>query len=1632
MMKNFNEALIRIRSRSSNFVEQGNAFEKLSKIYFENDDIQKQQFNKIWHYKDWAKENPKFSKTDIGIDLVGELKNDKGLAAIQCKFFQPEYQITKEDLDSFVSASSNEIFTRLILIDTSNQDLGSNAKSMIDNLNKTYQRIQKFDLENSRIDWLEFVENEKISLSKKKEPLDHQIKAVAESKKHYSNDDRGKLIMACGTGKTYTSLKIAEAIANKKFVLYMVPSLALMSQSIREWKNDCEDDFIAFSACSDKKVGRISNDSDQIQVRLNELAIPATTDSKTLAEEISKVEKNKMRVVFSTYQSIDVISEAQKKFKMSSFDLIICDEAHRTTGATFEDQEDSHFVKIHEDKYVKGKKRLYMTATPKIFGNKAKKKADEGSVELASMDDPKKYGKEFFNRGFNWAVENNLLSDYKVVILAVDEGLVNSNLQKSLEDGTELKLTDATKIIGVYKALAKVGFDKKENEKLKPIRKALAFSQSIEISKIFEKEFSNVINEYIDNENIKDENKIDLNVEVKHIDGTFNADQRNHNLNWLKGNTEKNNCRILSNVKCLSEGVDVPSLDAIMFLHPKKSQIDVVQAVGRVMRKAEGKDLGYVIIPVTVAPGISPEKALNDNEKYKVVWQIVNALRTHDERLDSKVNMLSLGEDVSDKIQIVTMSAEQDATTAKVEDVKKKKQQKDKEDDVVININNDDLEKEDKKTSAEEQMSFELDDLSQAIKAKIVQKCGTRDYWENWANDIAKISQNHINKINKILLNSKSEEKKIFDKFLKELRDDLNPEITENDAVEMIAQHIITKPVFDTLFDGNNFIKENSISRAIQLTIDKIYPSENYQDLDLLKNFYNSVKRRAQGIITSKGKTKLINELYERFFKNAFPITTQKLGIVYTPTEIVDFMIKTVQEILSEEFQKSLNDRNINILDPFTGTGTFITSLLQSNFIKKENVQYKYANELHANEVILLAYYIATINIESVFHSLMKNNYYQPFEGSVLTDTFHLYEQERDMIADLLPDNSKKRTKQKKSKITVIISNPPYSIGQKSENDNAQNVRYPNLDEKIRSTYAKDSVSVRQTALYDSYIRSFRWASDRIEDNGIVAFVTNGGWIDSKATDGFRKSIKDEFNKIFVFNLRGNARTSRELRKKEGGNVFGEGTRTPISITFLIKNSKIQKKGDIFYYDIGDYLNKKDKLKHIENSQSFYKFLKNKKAHKITPDKKNNWINKGSEKYYDFINLSSKSKFEKKTIFHLSSSGVVTSRDKWCYNFSKKKLAHNIKSTINFYNDQLNRIKNKNLDINEIKKIVNNDKTKISWSRGLFQKIQKKKKLFFDESKIMISQYRPFTKNYVYFDKDLNEVQYQLDKIFNKDTDHNQIITCTGTGNNNDFSALMISCIPDFQTMFNSQCYSLKNFSNIILDEGLFSNKSKNSNNFEENDNITDVELENFRKFYSDKNISKINIFHYTYALLNSKNFIDQFSNNLKKESIRIPIIQNKDDFKKFVEIGKKLSDLHINYEKTKKYPCEIINSSKNQKNLKENYRVEKMYFGKSNGEINKSEIIYNKYISLKNIPLDAYNYLVNGKSPIEWVMDRQILSKDKESGIINDPNDYANETIKNPAYPLELLQKMINLSIETLNLVKSLPKLEIIDNIKK
>jgi predicted helicase len=1615
MKSTLQQALKIIRDKASNDKELGDAFEKLSKVFLENDATQTQEYSEVWTYTDWAKNRKGYSDHDIGIDLVAELRDGSGYCAVQCKCYQPEHPISKTDLDSFISASSTSDFTRLLLIDTSTKNIGKNAQSVFDNLDKDYLRIQLEELEQSRIDWLTYITEDRIHLRSQKELRDHQIQAVQKVKKDFEECDRGKLIMACGTGKTFTSLKIAEELAGKgKIVLYMVPSLSLMSQTVREWKNDALDDFTAFSACSDIKIGKRSSKQDLIEVSLNDLAFPATTDPSKLSEQIQNADKEKMTVVFSTYHSIDVISEAQFKYDLTEFDLIICDEAHRTTGATLIGDDESNFVRIHSNDNVRGKKRLYMTATPRIFGETAKKKADEGEVALASMDDEETFGKTLFYRGFGWAVENNLLTDFKVVVLAVDEGVVSAALQGKWEESGVLKLDDATKMVGCYKALAKVGFkDSQKNnsngDRLKPMKRALAFCQNIELSKIFAAEFTSVVNEYISNEEIDEKYKTKLKVDLFHVDGTFNAEERNERLGWLKDDPEDNICRVLTNVRCLAEGVDVPALDAIMFLHPRKSQIDVVQGVGRVMRKAEGKDLGYVILPITVAAGVSPEKALRDNEKYKVVWQILNALRAHDERFDSTINRIGLGEDVSDRIEIVGVGGreELDATTAVIEDVKpkgKKGEQKDEEDTASVGEQKDDADSEEMEG---DQLAFVFTDLSQAIKAKIVEKCGSRDYWENWANDIAKIAQLHITRINGIVLNSGTPERKAFLAFLEEIQDDLNPTITETDAVEMLAQHIITKPVFDALFKGNKFTSENAVSKSMQIVIHQISQHNIEAESESLGKFYASVKRRADDIVTTKGRQKLVLELYDRFFKNAFPSMARELGIVYTPIEIVDFIIYSVNEVLKKEFKTSLGDKNVHILDPFSGTGTFITRLMQLDLIPRKKLPCKYKNEIHANEIVLLAYYISCINIESVYQDLIRENEYHSFPGMVMTDTFQLSEIENDEVQNLMPQNSSRREKQKKISIKVIIGNPPYSVQNK--------IKYPKLDNSIKTLIVDKSNAKHKSGLYDSYYRAMIWAASNIDQNGVISFVINNSWIEASIADAFRSFLSDNFSHIYCIDLKGNIRKSRfdKAEDEEGQNVFGSKSQNGIAIIILIKKKDQTGKSEIYYKSIGSGLSTQDKLLKISEWKSVPALVEKKQFQKITPNKFNDWINPRLEVGSKMIRVGDKTG-TKPTIFKSYTSGVKTNRDEWAINFSKETLAKNMSSTISYYEKIVD-------DPKKYEKSKNQQK-KIKWDGTLENSFRRGQKEPFDPSQIRTTCLRPFVNSHLYFSELFNNSVYLNHKFF-PNGEKNIAIGISGIGARTNFSALVVTDLPNYDFFDKTQFFPKYIFSpkeGKMRADGLVSTSSA----LIKTSNICSDAVKNFGSYYNNRRLYADDLFHYVYALFNCEQYLKKFSTILGREMPPIPFARFNTGLNQFIDYGKKLVHLHGKFLLDSPFREKIESSECNNevlpKDLNCRLRISrrKSFFSINNGS--------QKVID--NIPIEILNLNFGGKSAIEWCLTRCKPRKHKASGNIDDLFKHYHDL--GETYPknnyINYLRRVINVSIETVLIRKELNKLKI------
>ncbi len=1412
--------------------EKGTYFERLALVFFMNDPVQSEEYEAVWTWSDWAKTNGRDGK-DVGIDLVAKLRNEAGFAAIQAKFYAADARIQKIHIDSFISASGKEPFRRRVVLDTTEKEWGTNAEEMIRDQVIPVVRIGLTDLRESRIDWTIFEARGEIVLSAKKSLMDHQKDALADVSKGLAAADRGKMIMACGTGKTFTSLKIAEAIAGKgKRVLFMVPSLALMSQTVREWTNDTETPIRAFAVCSDAHVGKRRKSTDDIaEIEIHDLAFPATTDPVKVAEKAGEDDPERMTVIFSTYQSIVTLTRAQEA-GLPEFDLIICDEAHRTTGATLDGDEESNFVKIHSNDNVKARKRLYMTATPRIFGDNVRSKADEVGAELASMDNPALFGETLFYRGFGWAVQNGLLTDYKVIVLAMDEGLVSAAVQKRLGDaGSELVLDDATKIIGCYKALTKIDLKADVSTDPHPMRRALAFARDIRSSKLIRDEFTAVVDEYLGQDSLIDDDTPSdhLQCQIEHVDGTFNAKTRGALLDWLKADAGDNVCRILTNARCLSEGVDVPALDAIMFLHPRKSQIDVVQSVGRVMRRAEGKKMGYVILPVGVPAGVPPEQALADNERYRVVWQILNALRAHDERFDSTINKASLGQDISDKVEIVGINADSEelrSVTAVVQNLPSKTKAASSGIGSGSGGPGDDVIEGPEPTQTE--MAFSIDEFSRAIMAKIVKKCGTRDYWEDWSASIAEIAKNHITRLTALLKDPDTDARRAFDAFLGELRDDLNDTISEGDAIEMLAQHIITRPVFETLFEGHKFTAENPVSRAMQRVLDVLNEANLDKESRDLEKFYASVKLRSQGITDPQAKQKLIVELYDKFFRRAFPRTTEKLGIVYTPVEIVDFIIHSVNEVLQSEFGQTLGSPGVHIIDPFTGTGTFITRLLQSGLIAPEEMEHKFRHEIHANEIVLLAYYIAAINIEAVYHGLQGGEYV-PFEGICLTDTFQMYESD-DLISHYMPDNSERRKRQKATDIRVIVGNPPYSAGQSSSNDDNANVEYPTLDARIRETYAARSNTANKRALYDSYIRAIRWASDRVGNEGIIAYVTNAGWVDSATTNGMRACLAEEFSDLYIFHLRGNQRTSGENSRREGGKIFGSGSRAPIAISVLVKKANSKQNGRIHFHDIGDYLSQVEKLEIIRAFSSIKGISARNLWTIVEPDTHHDWIGQRDSEYKNFILTSSKDTSER-TLFEMHTLGVQTSRDAWCVNYSRSNLWGNVSSAAESYNSYAKR-----------RDSTGTDPMEFSWCKKTRTAAERGKLYKPEESRVFQTSFRPFTKSWLYSDNFMNWSAYRNSNMFPSVETKNLTIMVKANWRDEGQLAIMLDAIPCLLPDGGANCFPL-----FVFDQqdpspgGLFEDLSPG---LQRRDAITDAGLKHFQDAYSGEKITKEDLFY--------------------------------------------------------------------------------------------------------------------------------------------------------------------------------------------
>ncbi|PCM40352.1 helicase [Mammaliicoccus sciuri] len=1570
-ISSFDNLLKQIEETSNNIQrEKGTLFEKLVLAYLKNEPTYKALYKNVWELRDVPNEFGLPDKKDKGVDLVAEQFNGD-IIAIQAKFYRNT--IGKSEINSFVAETGSNYYQGGLIISTVD-DWNKNAKSTIENNQKNIEILGLSDLRNSQINWSDFnfERPEELTIKEPKELRFYQKIALENAINHFEKYDRGQLIMAPGTGKTFTSLKISEALSkktNKQFkVLYLVPNIQLLTQTLRGWNNDTELKIASMAVTSDRDASRGRDGTEDIKA--TDIGYPATTSKDQLLKNWNDVKKTQadrdMLVVFSTYQSIDVIGNAQKE-GFPEFDLIISDEAHRTTGAHEMNKDASAFTKVHDNENVKGKLRMYQTATPKIYGDNVKKNAKDKSILLSSMDDESKYGEVIYRMGFGQAVSHGILTDYKVMVLAVDETAIQKDMQKTLADPENgLNIDDVGRIVGIWNGMMRRNGYKNPIKNSPydgaPLERAIAFTRTIEDSKKVSKQFEEVVNEYIGSSIDQQTTKLSM----KHADGSMNALQKGEVLDWLAdSNKPSDEARIVSNVRFLTEGIDVPTLDAVIFLAPKKSQVDIVQAVGRIMRKSENKDYGYIILPVVIPAGETPETVLDNNKQYEAVWQIINALRSVDERFEAMVDKLNISK--PKQLEVIGIGGAPNEEN---------------------NIENTSEGTVATQKYEQTQLEFDWDKFEGAIFGKIVQKVGDRKYLENWSADVAKIAQRQISWI-KRKLEVKNDPITIeFKKFVSSLKHNINDSIDENQAAEMLSQHLITKPIFEALFSEYSFVNNNPVSTAMENIVKELEKSGFAKEQENLAPLYESVKMRAEGIDKAEDKQKIIITLYDKFFSTAFKSTTERLGIVFTPIEIVDFIVKSVDDVLKKYFGKSLASENVHILDPFTGTGTFIVRTLtylknqmDNGKITLSEITRKFTQELHANEIILLSYYIAAINIESTFDELNGDEQgYIPFEGIVLTDTFESTENEETLDDTYFGTNDERLKRQLEVPITAIIGNPPYSSGQNSANDNNANLSYPKLEEAVRQTYVKYTKTTNKNSLYDSYIQAFRWATNRLEKRGIIAFVSNGQFIDSRSAEGVRKNFYDEFNHLYIFNLRGDQRTKGEISKKEGGKIFGSGSRTPIAISILVKDDSNEH--NIYYHDIGDYLSREDKISVLENKKS----ISNVSWTKITPDKNNDWINQRDENYDKYLSLYNKGH---NSIFLDKTTGITTARDVWITGFSKDNIKNNTKKLVENYNAEVKV--HGGMSISYLKKVVNKSDDYIKWDDNLYQLAAKNKFIVLDEKLISTYLYRPFTKKYIWYDKQIIQRARKFTEIYAQE---NKIIYMTGLGGR-EFSLIMSDTMLDKGVMSSGQGYYLYNHTDKV------------NNLIEHNYNLNIDAVEKF-------SIAPEDMIYYVYGLLNSNQYTDKYRNSLLKDTPKIPLVNNK---KKFIEIGRKLADLHLNYEKQSSWKdVEVVINNPNP-----NYKVTKMKHPKK-GVLDT--IIYNEHITITNIPEKAYEYVVDGRPAIEWIIDQYRVKTDKKSGITDDPNEFSDD----PKYILNLLLSVITVSMKTLELIEELPEFEVID----
>ncbi len=835
-----------------------------------------------------------------------------------------------------------------------------------------------------------------------------------------------------------------------------------------------------------------------------------------------------------------------------------------------------------------------------------------------------------------------------------------------------------------------------------------------------------------------------------------------------------------------------------------------------------------------------------------------------------------------------------------------------------------------------------------------------------------------------------------FTGFHEQCQVSINPNLSVAAVEEMLIQHLLTERIFRTVFDNPDFTRRNIIAREIETVIDVLTERtlNRSEFLRPLEPFYTAIEKTAATITDFSQKQGFLNTVYEQFFQGFSVKVADTHGIVYTPQPIVDFMVKSVEHVLQTEFNRSVSDSGVNIIDPFVGTGNFIVRIMQE--LDPISLERKYTAdppELQCNEVMLLPYYIASLNIEHEFYTAM--NRYVPYEGLCLVDTFELAE-DREQLELFTPDNTARAEKQKETPMFVVIGNPPYNVGQLNENDNNKNREHTAMDTSIKDTYAKDSKATLRSQLYDPYIKAIRWSLDRIGEEGVVAFITNNSFIEGLAFDGMRKHLADDCDAIYILDLGGNARKGLKV---SDANVFG--IRVGVSINlFVKKKERSSETARIFYHRTDDLWNRERKFDFLTACQHIRAIP----WQSIQPDSRYTWLTEGLHAEFDaFIPMGTKTAKAQKgeasdVIFKTYSNGVKTNRDAWACNFSRDALTENMSKMIEVYNTEAARWGQYIGRDDELDDFLESDEIKIKWSRDLKAKLKRGRITEYADDKIRKSFYRPFTMSNLYFDKTMNDVVSVFPLIFpTTNTEiENRVICVAGIGDRKGFGCLATNRIPAFDLAFEkAQCFPFYTY---------------DEDDTNRRENITDWALTEFRTHYRDTNITKWDIFHYTYGLLHHPDYREKYEANLKRDLPHIPFAK---DFWGFSKAGARLADIHVNYESQPEYDkLKFIQNP----DVPLNWHVEKMKLSKD-----KTSLVYNGFLTLSGIPEKTFDYRLGTRSALEWIVDQYRVKTDKRSGIVNDPN-----RVDDPQYIVQLIGKVIMVSLETVDIVERLPALEI------